>query len=84
MEMKGVPLTDLEVGEKGVILRIYPEGENETLCKYLAEHGIVPGKSLIIEKIEPLEGPMTIHFEGHEHVLGRKAATFILIERAEE
>lgn len=84
MELKGVPLTDLEVGDKGMILRIYPEGENETLCSYLAEHGIVPGKSLIVEKIEPLEGPLTIRVEAREHALGRKAATFILVERVEE
>jgi DtxR family Mn-dependent transcriptional regulator len=84
MEMKGIPLTDLEVGDKGAILRIHPEGENETLCSYLAEHGIVPGKPLTVEKIEPFEGPMTICVEDHEHILGRKAAAFILVERTGE
>jgi Fe2+ transport system protein FeoA len=84
MEMKGIPLTQLEMGDKGVILRIYPEGENETLCSYLAEHNIVPGKPLIVEKIDPFEGPMTIRVENREHILGRKAAAFIRVERAEE
>ncbi len=84
IEMKGIPLTDLEEGDKSVILRIFPEGENETLCSYLAEHGIVPGKPLTVEKIEPLEGPMTICVEGYEHIIGWKAAAFILVERVEE
>lgn len=79
----GVPLTDLGVGESGVIARIHPEGENEPLCSYLAERGIKPGSRIRVEEIAPLNGPIFVSVNDESHVLGRTIAIHILVEVGE-
>jgi DtxR family Mn-dependent transcriptional regulator len=79
----GVPLTDLGVGESGVIARIHPEAENEPLCSYLAECGIKPGVRLEVEEIAPLNGPILVSVKGESHILDRTIAIHILVEVGE-
>jgi DtxR family Mn-dependent transcriptional regulator len=79
----GIPLTDLGVGESGVIARIHPEGENKPLCSYLAERGIKPGVRIKVEEIAPLDGPIFVIVKGASHVLDRTIAIHILVEVGE-
>lgn len=74
-----VPLSELEVGEGGVIARIYRE--ETTLLEYLAERGLYPGTRVAVEEIAPYGDPLTVDAGGNMHVLGRQIAAHILLER---
>jgi DtxR family Mn-dependent transcriptional regulator len=81
---KGVPLTDLKVGECGVIARIHPEGESKSVCSYLAKRRIKPGVGVKVEEIAPLNGPISVSVNGESHVLGRTIAIHVLVEVGEQ
>jgi DtxR family Mn-dependent transcriptional regulator len=83
-DVQGVPLGELNPGEGGIIVRIHPEGEHETFCSYLAEHGIVPGEQVFVQAVEPFEGPLSLQIGGQMQTLGRKAAAYIVVERTPE
>lgn len=77
--MDHVPLSELEVGEGGVIARIYRE--ETTLLEYLAERGLYPGTPVAVEEIAPYGDPLTVMAGTARHVLGRQIAAHILLER---
>jgi DtxR family Mn-dependent transcriptional regulator len=76
---KGIPLSDLAVGSRGVVLRIQHEEEFEVLCSYLAKRGIKPGLAIAVEEIAPLDGPISVHVGEESHVLGRRMAAQIMV-----
>jgi DtxR family Mn-dependent transcriptional regulator len=77
---KGIPLSDLDAGASGEVLRIQHEEEFEVLCSYLAVRGIKPGLEIAVEEIAPLDGPISIRVGDASHVLGRRMASQIMIE----
>ncbi len=71
------PLSEMEVGQRGTVVRIYRE--ETPLLKYLADHGIYPGLVLEVEDIAPYNGPLTIRLDGATIVLGREIAARVLV-----
>jgi DtxR family Mn-dependent transcriptional regulator len=79
-KMIGVPLTDLGVGVKGVIVRIRPDDEYDVLCHYLAERGIKPEVAIEIVELAPFDGPISVRIGDRIHALGRVVASHIVID----
>ena len=71
------PLSELEVTQRGRIVRIYRE--ETPLLNYLANHGIFPGLVLQVEDIAPYNGPLTIRLDGEKVILGREIAARVLV-----
>ena len=78
--LDGIPLSDLEKGERGVILCIRSKGDYETICSYLAERGLKPGSVIEVEEVAPFDGSISIRVNEETHVLGRGIALQILVD----
>jgi DtxR family Mn-dependent transcriptional regulator len=74
------PLIDLAVGASAVLRRVKTE-DGEKL-RYLAELGLMPGVTLRVLGRAPFNGPLRIHANGHEHVIGTELAKSLRVERA--
>ncbi|MCJ7569239.1 MAG: metal-dependent transcriptional regulator [Anaerolineales bacterium] len=72
------PLSDLDVGQDGVVLCI--REEDGEILEYLDARAVRPGSRVRIEEIAPYDGPRSILVDGEKQVLGRKVAEHILIE----
>jgi DtxR family Mn-dependent transcriptional regulator len=72
------PLSELPVGSAAVLRRVKTE-DGEKL-RYLAELGLVPGVPLRVLGRAPFNGPLRIHANGHERVLGVELAKSLRVE----
>jgi DtxR family Mn-dependent transcriptional regulator len=72
-EAETQPLSTLEIGQPGTIVRIHPE--ETPLLTYLADHGIYPQLPVEVKEIAPLDGPLTIQVGERRTVIGREAAS---------
>lgn len=70
-------LSELNVGEKGVILYF----ENSDLNLKLMEMGCVPGEEVLIEYIAPLGDPISILVSGYQLSLRLEEAQNIFVEK---
>jgi DtxR family transcriptional regulator, Mn-dependent transcriptional regulator len=75
---KGTPLGELMPGQKGTILRIHPE--NTVILERIARLGLKPGRKIEITEIAPFNGPITLRLSENISIVGREAASHILIE----
>jgi DtxR family Mn-dependent transcriptional regulator len=76
-ESGGTPLSELDLGEGGVVECVRPE--SAILLNYLAERGVKPGEPVLVEDIAPFNGPLTVRIGQARHVLGREVAVHVLI-----
>jgi DtxR family Mn-dependent transcriptional regulator len=67
-EGETVSLQTLAAGAKGTFVRV-SDSDSEML-RYLAERGISPGDSFEIVEKQPFDGPVSVRFGKHLHVLG--------------
>lgn len=72
------PLSDLDVGQEGVVLCI--REEDGEILDYLDARAVRPGSRVRIEEIAPYDGPRSVLMDGEQQVLGREVAEHILIE----
>ena len=71
-------LNDLQEGQSGHIFRIHPE--SALLLKYLAEHGVKPGRSVCVKEIAPFNGPIIVEIDDETHALGQEVAAHIFVQ----
>ncbi len=76
-----VPLSQMEVGGRGVVARVYPE--ETTLLEYLGERGIYPGQPVFVEDIAPYSGPLSVRIGEQTVALGRTIAAHIFVSPPE-
>ncbi len=76
------PLSDLDVGQEGVVLCI--REEDTEILKYLDARSVRPGSRVRIEEIAPYDGPRSVLVGGEKQVLGREVAEHILVELVHE
>ena len=79
-EMGKNSIAELEIGEKGRIIKINAE---KTLKKKLLDMGFVPGTVVELIGIAPLGDPMEIKLRGYKISLRKEEAKTISIEREE-
>jgi DtxR family Mn-dependent transcriptional regulator len=72
-----VPLHKLRPGHSGIIERV--EREEPELLKYLAALGLLPDRTVEVEEIAPLGGPVLVKVNGARYALGRKVAAHVLV-----
>jgi DtxR family Mn-dependent transcriptional regulator len=72
------PLTDLNPGESGIVVKIAEE-KTDTL-KTLDSIGLTPGSHVKIKANPPFTGPLDIHVEGKRHIVERKVATHVHVK----
>jgi DtxR family Mn-dependent transcriptional regulator len=74
----GKPLAELTTGETGTTLQI--RDETPELLRYLAKLGIYPGQLLTVLQVDPFDGPIHLQVGEDAQVLGREAATHVLVQ----
>ena len=69
-------LSQIQVGKK-VIIRSF---ENDEIFLKLMEMGCIPGESITIEQVAPLNDPISISVAGYQLSLRLNEADHILVE----
>ncbi len=69
-------LSELEAGEKGVIVSL----EDEELILKLMEMGFLPGEEISVEQIAPLGDPISVMISGYQVSLRINEADSIIVE----
>lgn len=76
-EKEARPLSQLCVGEEGVIERVAEE--EPKLLQYLASLGLLPNARIRIKEIAPFRGPMLVQVAGAQYALGQEVASKIMV-----
>lgn len=79
IEEESEPLTNLELGEGGVVVKITEEEPD--LLRYLATLGLRPGAFLEVMEKAPLNDPITIKVAGVNRAVSRKMAAVIKVKK---
>jgi len=87
IEEKSRPLSELKVGEEGIIAKI--TDERPEILEYLNSLKVRPDRMIKVVEKAPFNGPIIIRIEGKNHALSRETASLIEIkwdksENAEE
>jgi len=77
--MSGIPLAELEAGQKAKILRVTNEGNVEFL-RYLNEMGLIPGIDIEISDKASFDGTLTIKVKGNVRAVSPETASHIIVE----
>lgn len=64
-----VPLSSLAPGQQGVIARV---GGQRSFRRRLLEMGLVPGETVLVERIAPLGDPVEFRVKGYHLSLRRR------------
>jgi DtxR family Mn-dependent transcriptional regulator len=65
-------LASLEPGDVATIRRV-PD-DDDALLRYLADHALVPGKTVTLTRAEPFGGPLILRVGRAEHAISRELA----------
>ena len=79
--MHFMTLKDLHPGESGVIVSVGGEG---ALRQHFLDMGVIPGASVMVEKLAPMGDPMELKIHGYELTLRLDDAARIEIEKENE
>lgn len=77
---EGLPLSDLEPGQRAVVLRVAEN--NADLLRYLAELELRPQAVIEIEEVAPFDGPLTVRIGKSRQVIGRQVASQVVVQMA--
>lgn len=77
-ELDGVALSELPVGVSAEVLAV--QATRSDVLLYVKERGLLPGVTLKLLEVAPLDGPLTLAVDGQQVVLGRQIAEFILVQ----
>ena len=70
-------LSDLEIGEEGIIKKINGEGR---LRKRLFDMGVTPGARVLVLKLAPLGDPIEISIRNYLLTLRKSEAALVIVE----
>lgn len=74
-------LTDLKLGEKGKIVSLELVGVSK---RRLMDMGVLPGETIIVEKIAPMGDPIDVKIKGYQLSFRKQEADFITVEKIKE
>ncbi len=78
-ELDRLRLTDLEPGQSASISQC--SNEDPRLLAYLSSLGLVPGAAVAMLEAAPFDGPLTLDVEGEQRIIGREAASTLIVQR---
>ncbi len=70
-------LADIEPGHKAVIAEV--SDHDASMLRYLGELGFYPETNIVIDSVEPFNGPMKINIKNKIKILGREVARYIAV-----
>jgi DtxR family Mn-dependent transcriptional regulator len=76
--LDGVPLHQIKVGETARIVAVNATATD--ILKYLQERNILPGRTVTLLEVSPLQGPLMLRVEGKEIALGLSLAEFVIVK----
>ena len=74
----GVPLSTLGVGQGGQVLAV--QATSTEVFAYLAQRGLLPGRTVRVLEVAPLQGPLTVQVDGASVALGLLLAELIVVQ----
>jgi DtxR family transcriptional regulator, Mn-dependent transcriptional regulator len=76
--LNGVPLRDAPIDAK---VRVIAVNATETeINRYLQDRSILPGQTLTVLEVAPMDGPLTLDVDGRNIALGLRLAEFVIVE----
>ena len=81
-DSKAIQLSAAREGERVTVVRIseYAEKVGE-LLDYLGTRGVVPGASVTVTEVAPLDGPFTLKLGSRVVSMSREVASFVWVKR---
>lgn len=79
IEEESEPLTNLNIEETGIILKI--TDERPEILRYLGSIEVRPGTSVKVVEKAPFNGPVTIRIKGNTHALDRKITSALMVRK---
>jgi DtxR family transcriptional regulator, Mn-dependent transcriptional regulator len=78
MPLNGIPLREAPLGAK---VRVIAVNATETdINRYLQDRSILPGQTLTVVEVAPMDGPLTLQVDGQNVALGLRLAEFVIVE----
>ncbi len=74
-----VRLSELGVNVEATIARFTAESNDMLL--HILERGFILNRRVVVLAQDPFNGPLTVHIDGQDHVIGHNVATCVLVER---
>ena len=79
--MTAIPLSDLKVGQKGVIQKLNYKG---SIRQKLFAMGLVIGETVLVKRVAPLGDPIDFVVKGYDLSLRKSEARDILVALVKE
>ena len=78
MEDKKIkPLSEFEIGEKGVVISV---GGEKKIRRRLFDMGVTPSARIYLRKKAPFGDPIEVHIRGYELTLRKSEASEVMME----
>ena len=74
-------INDLQIGQKGIISAVGGEGALRLRC---LDMGLIPGTSVLLQKVAPMGDPIQIQVRGYELTIRREDAKMIDLREVEK
>ena len=74
-------INDLQIGQKGIISAV--GGEGALRLRFL-DMGLIPGTSVLLQKVAPMGDPIQIQVRGYELTIRREDAKMIDLREVEK
>ena len=81
-ESEGRPLSSAPPGAAIVVTRV--DESDEAILAHVAELGLYPGTSILVEEVGPFDGPIVVDVSGERLTLGREVASAITVVPVDE
>jgi DtxR family Mn-dependent transcriptional regulator len=73
----GAPLTEAKPGKDHIVQRV--SDADPALLTYLEELGLMPGALVKVVRCAPFNGPLTLHIEDREQIVGHEVAGSVFV-----
>jgi DtxR family Mn-dependent transcriptional regulator len=73
----GTPLTEAKPGKDHIVRRV--SDADPALLTYLEELGLMPGALVKVVRCAPFNGPLTLHIEDQEQIVGHEVAGSVFV-----
>lgn len=82
MNKEIVSLTDLKIGEKGILVEI--KNSNKAFRRRLLDMGLTKNVLITIEKISPLGDPISVELRGYQLCLRKEDIKDVMVMKEEK
>jgi len=77
-KVKDEPLVNVPSGSECIVSRVRTHDSDK--LRYIAEIGLVPGKSFHLLSCAPFKGPLRLEMKPHDHIIGYELSQAIWVE----